>query len=617
MFSKGLKLIRFAGFYLLATSFLVAAPPPTAQDQFLQIYFLLMEAENLEKAGQKTNAITRYQEVQKRLESLKKNNPDWQPVIVNFRLKYVKDKLAGLNASDKQLPTIPKPEATPTKPNPLGPGPAQNPTPLPLPVTPSTGIQPPVAPTMPQVQPIAETPVAPPTPPSVTPDETIVLKARIVVLEKELQDYKGKYLEALEETNKLRQRLESTERELTAARSGTVDSRVAKLLQENNSLKDQLNHAEAQVKQLRQGGSTSDVSVPLLQTQLKKVQDQLALLEQENQAYKQTTAELKAQLSVANQQVSDSASGKMDENIRKENEVLRNIINRQLQEQARRDAAKRLAMEELQHLKIKSEVLRQQIELLGSPLSVLSSEELALLHTPNSIDILAPDNGFKAPLESPVPEQMNSAPSAHSSEPSHETGSGDYRNKPRVPDDMRSLAQEAGDLFNKKRYAEAADKYRSITEKYPESLYAWSNLGVVKFQMQDLTGAEEALRQAIKLSPNDAFSHSVLGIVYYQLNRFDDAVQILTKATTLDANDAKTHNYLGIACSQKGWQEAAEQECRKAIEIDPNYGDAHFNLAVIYATQKPPAKELARKHYKRALDLGIPKDPQIEKLINP
>ena len=60
---------------------------------------------------------------------------------------------------------------------------------------------------------------------------------------------------------------------------------------------------------------------------------------------------------------------------------------------------------------------------------------------------------------------------------------------------------------------------------------------------------------------------------------------------------------------------AEDDAKRKAIEIDPQYGDAHFNLAVIYATQKPPAKELARRHYKLAQDLGIPKDPQLEKLL--
>ena len=51
------------------------------------------------------------------------------------------------------------------------------------------------------------------------------------------------------------------------------------------------------------------------------------------------------------------------------------------------------------------------------------------------------------------------------------------------------------------------------------------------------------------------------------------------------------------------------------ISIDPNFGDAHFNLALVYATSKPPSLELARREYNRALELGIAKDPRLEKLL--
>ena len=180
---------------------------------------------------------------------------------------------------------------------------------------------------------------------------------------------------------------------------------------------------------------------------------------------------------------------------------------------------------------------------------------------------------------------------------------------------MREVAQEATDLFENKHYDEAAAKYQTIIDKYPESLYAWSNLGVVRFQQGKFDDALKALQQAVKLSPTDAFSYSNLGIVYYQLNQFENAIDALNAAKALDPNDPKTHNYLGCACSQKGWSEVAEKEFRKAIELDPNFGDAHFNLALVYATQKPPLLELARREYNRALELGIAKDARLEKLL--
>jgi Flp pilus assembly protein TadD len=190
-----------------------------------------------------------------------------------------------------------------------------------------------------------------------------------------------------------------------------------------------------------------------------------------------------------------------------------------------------------------------------------------------------------------------------------------YAYKARLPDDMRETAQEAADLFKNQKYDESAAKYQTIIDKYPESLYAWSNLGVVRFQQGKFDEALKALQQAVKLSPTDAFSYSNLGIVYYQLNQFENAIDALNAAKALDPNDPKTHNYLGCACSQKGWSEVAEKEFRKAIELDGNFGDAHFNLALVYATQKPPLLELARREYNRALELGIGKDPRLEKLL--
>ena len=116
-------------------------------------------------------------------------------------------------------------------------------------------------------------------------------------------------------------------------------------------------------------------------------------------------------------------------------------------------------------------------------------------------------------------------------------------------------------------------------------------------------------------APKDEFAHTTLGIVYYQQGKFDDALSELTKSLAINPKSATAHNYLGITASQKGWQEAAEKEMLAAIEENPNYADAHFNLAVIYSSSEPPAKELARRHYQKALALGAQPDPTLDKLL--
>ena len=41
-----------------------------------------------------------------------------------------------------------------------------------------------------------------------------------------------------------------------------------------------------------------------------------------------------------------------------------------------------------------------------------------------------------------------------------------------------------------------------------------------------------------------------------------------------------------------------------------------YNLAVFYLEEKPPAIELARRHYQKAIQLGVEKNPEMEKLFS-
>jgi tetratricopeptide (TPR) repeat protein len=186
---------------------------------------------------------------------------------------------------------------------------------------------------------------------------------------------------------------------------------------------------------------------------------------------------------------------------------------------------------------------------------------------------------------------------------------------PNVPQDLMAQAREAKNAFDRGEYRDAEKSYEKMLLHAPNNVYILSNLGVVEFRQNKMKLAEEKFKKAIAVAPDDSFSHRTLGIVYYQQSKYDEAIQSLTKAIAITPKDPISHNYLGIGASAKGWQEAALKELETAIALDPNYADANFNLAVIYATMQPPNKELARKYYKRAVELGAEPDSALEQLV--
>jgi len=180
---------------------------------------------------------------------------------------------------------------------------------------------------------------------------------------------------------------------------------------------------------------------------------------------------------------------------------------------------------------------------------------------------------------------------------------------------LKECLAKAKDEFDRQDYLQAENTFQEALKISPDDYFALSNIGVVEFQLGKMTEAETYLKRAASKSKDSSFALTTLGIVHYRQQRLDDAQKVLRKAVEVNSQDFTAHNYLGIVLAASGNGKAGEGEIMRAIEINPQYADAHFNLAVIYATGKPPAKMMAKKHYAKAIELGAPPDPSLERLV--
>ncbi|MCX6935694.1 MAG: tetratricopeptide repeat protein [Verrucomicrobia bacterium] len=582
-FSKWIVLLACISWLIPVSGHCAASP----QDDYLQIYVLITEGDKLATGGQNSQGREKYETALNRLEKLKNENPEWEPTIVKYRIKYLNEKLDAMKSAKETTPAPSSAAKT---------APASTTPPPTATEKPAAAPQKTEAPSAP-VQAAAQ----------VAADDPSALRQKIISLSGELESARTELRQAKSDLDSAVSEKKQLQEKLSTA--AAPDANVAKLQDENTALRTKLTTAEETLKKAAGGEIAGEMSslrgqVDALEKKLAEANGKSAELSRANDDYKKQIT------SLTNQLQQTGTAGKSDATLAKENSMLRGILDRQLKEQARREAARRLVLDEFKNLAVSTEALKNQMEVLSSPLVALTNDEESLLKV-SAPSLLAPEPAASAPSTAPAtgtPTLASPAEKPVSPE--------SYAEKPRIPDEFKDTAAKATSLYNEKKFDESAAAYEQILGKYPQSIYALSNLGVVRFQQQKYPEAEKALREAIRVAPNDAFSHSVLGIALVQQEKYDDAIQVLSRAVALDPNDAKTRNYLGISSSRKGLQEAAEQECRKAIELDESYGDAHFNLAVIYATQTPPAKELAKRHYSRALELGVPKDAELEKLLN-
>lgn len=625
-------------------------------DQYLPIYTLIQEGDAAAERDQKSQALAKYMEARSALQRFQKGFPEWSTDVVKFRLNYLSSRIASLSAQ-AQPPSPPQPAAEAEKP-------------LPAEVQAQLSR---VAEQVRQLQAdkglleakLKEALAA--TPAAIDPRELGKAEERIKNLQKEnelltasleaakgqttpagntnaiantqqaLEEIKGLLAAEREKAAMLAQEKEALQNRLKTV---TADSAAAALRSENELLKKQVTDLQSAVKpgappedtealrkQLAALQSDKEVlrlEKEALQSRLKTVEassatpPEDAALRAENQSLRKQLAELRTtpdgvvtELRKANAELAALRAGrdawatekaalekqiaersnvpvnakfsKADARLIKDLEKERNTLRKKLE----------AATAQLKARKGKAGAVRvreMEAEIAGLRARLQVMESARIPFTPQELAVMA-STGPVLGGTSSAPPQSELSPAA------------------------TTLIAEARRDFSARNFEKAEAKYEEALRSSGKNAPALADLATIQMERGKLDDAERTIKEALSVTPDNAYSLSVLGQIQFRRGRYDDALDALSRAAVLDPKSPEIQNFLGVTLGQKGMRTQAETALRKALQLQPGFGQAHNNLAVIYAAQQPPLLELARWHYQKALAGGLPKNPDLEKML--
>ena len=605
-----MKLLLMPVLLLLSVRLALGAQGP--DEQYVRVYQTIQEADRLNEQGQTRAAATKYVEAQQELNRFRTVFPGWNERVINYRLSYVATKLAPLLAT----PSTPG-GVIPAAPN------AVTPAPVP-PATPGT--------TAALTAPLVSTP---PSPPPVTPAPTLPPPSAVELAQqmKSLQAEQDR----LQAENRL---LGAKLKEALSVQPASVDpremmraeERIRGLQKENELFKVQLAQKEA-----------TAVAPPAPLAQNASPNEVLTALRAENGVLKKQTQEWRKKyevLEVAANKAKAKAEKKAEPKpepaakpARKQDAALAKLSSENLALQKQAALWQQVALQKqfagqpppppapvLNAAVVPSaaqlpadaqrelEALRARVQVFEAQPVPYTTEELALFNrgpvtTPSATSVALAVTSPTAPITAPAPATTSSEtparPVSHS-----------------IPPGAGSLMRAAESAFARGDYAEAERKYLEVLRQDENNITTLGNLASAQVELGRFADAEQIVQRALKVDPNDDFSLYVLGRIRFHENKLDEALDALSRSAKANPDYADTQNYLGIVLSEKGLRGPAEAALRRAIQLQPTNPVAHNNLAVVYATQKPPALALARWHYHKAISSGHPKNAELEKMID-
>ncbi|MGH9840691.1 MAG: tetratricopeptide repeat protein [Blastocatellia bacterium] len=151
--------------------------------------------------------------------------------------------------------------------------------------------------------------------------------------------------------------------------------------------------------------------------------------------------------------------------------------------------------------------------------------------------------------------------------------------------------------YDAQSYNTAIAKFRQVIQLDPQMARAYDNLGLCYDYLGQYDEAIKHYNTAIRLNRKQArpsaWPHLNLAVTLTAKEDLDGAENQLREALRYDGRLPQAHYHLGLVLEKRGKYTEAIESLRQAVTHDPSYAEPHYTMGLIY--QRLGEKELARE----------------------
>lgn len=367
--------------------------------------------------------------------------------------------------------------------------------------------------------------------------------------------------------------------------------RIQRLIEQNMTLARNLRESQEAIDNLAKNADIAAEESLRAQRDLAMAKSQIIELRKESDAELQRTLTLERRLAEAHTELAARENiSDLDEDLREENEMLREVAEKLLVTHKRRREQANLLIAAAKERADEDPSYEQAVtQLLGEEMALTPEQE-------SLIDPIGSDGQFRFDADRATPEERELAGLQLRR----------YTN---------AISTAIDKAYNRGKTEVALELCEQLLDQNTGHVPTMINQGVIRLRMGLLDQASESFRNAIAMqgSTQLPYLHYLLGVTQHELNNLDDAEKEYEVAVQLDPSNADAHNSLGIVHAQKGKMGEAREHFELAYRIDKNLLETLENLTRLH--QKMNEGEAALNYYRQYRKAGGSPRPELEALL--